>query len=78
MGDEGAPRRSRDSFRKSYIQIILRRELNVNGAVVLIPLRERAAFNVIGQGLCRLVDGVGAKMGYRLPDGIARFVGRGS
>ena len=33
MGDEGAPRRSRDSFRKSYIQIILR----IGNSMLTVP-----------------------------------------
>src|SRR6516164_7280589 len=38
MGDERAPRRIRDRFPKSYSQIILRGELNINGAVGPIPV----------------------------------------
>jgi hypothetical protein len=49
MGDEGAPRRIRDRLRESYNQIIICKELNLNGTVNPIPLRERTALNVVGQ-----------------------------
>jgi hypothetical protein len=39
-------------------------------------LRERCALNVVSHGLCRLVDRVRAKIGYRLPNWIPRIVGR--
>jgi hypothetical protein len=43
MGNERTHRRILDWSRSSYIQFALRRHFNVNGAVGLIPLRERTA-----------------------------------
>src|SRR5580704_17529970 len=71
MWDAGAKRRILDRSRH-LTEFVLRGTRYISGAVDPIPLRERCAFNVVSQGLCRLVDRVGAKIGYRLSDGCPR------
>ncbi len=76
MRDDGAKRRILDRSR-NLIEFVVRGDRYISGAVDPIPLRERCALNVVSQGLCRLVNRVRAKIGYRLPNWIPRIVGRG-
>jgi hypothetical protein len=76
MRDDGAKRRILDRSR-NLIEFVLRGDRYISGAVDPIPLRERCALNMVSHGLCRLVDRVRAKIGYRLPNRIPRIVGRG-
>jgi hypothetical protein len=67
MRNDGAKRRILDRSR-NLIEFVLRGGRYISGAVDPIPLRERCALNVVSHGLCRLVDRVRAKIGYRLPN----------
>jgi hypothetical protein len=75
MGEDGTKHRILDRLCESYNQIILRGKRHGNGEVHPIPLRERTALNVVGEGLIGFINRVGAKMGYRSPNGTARIVG---
>jgi hypothetical protein len=60
MGDEGTQRRIFDRSHPNDIQFAVRRENNADDAIDPFPLRERRALNVVGRGLCRLVNRVRA------------------
>jgi hypothetical protein len=77
MRDVGAQRWILDRNLHNEIQFALRGARNDNGAVNPIPLRERFPLNVVGQGLCRLVNRVRSEVAYRLPNWNPRIVGRG-